>query len=74
MELTHAKLRGRIIEKFGSYRAFARAIGKSEQTVNTKLSGKSGFSDENIIEWSNALDIALEEVGAFFLTEKLSKC
>ena len=73
MELTHAKLRGRIIEKFGSYRAFAKAINKSEQTVNTKLSGKSGFSEDNIIEWSNALDIGPEEVGAFYFTEKLSK-
>ena len=73
MELTHSKLRGRIIEKFGSYRAFARAIGKSEQTVNTKLAGKSGFSEDNIIEWSNALDIGPEEVGTFYFTEKLSK-
>ena len=73
MELTHAKLRGRIIEKFGSYRAFAKAIKKSEQTVNTKLSGKSSFSEDNIIEWSNALDISPEEVGTFYFTEKLSK-
>lgn len=73
MELTHAKLRGRIIEKYGSYRAFAKAIGASEQTVNTKLQGKSGFSEDNIIKWSNALGIVQEEVGAFYFTEKLSK-
>lgn len=73
MELTHGKLRGRIIEKFGSYKAFAKALNISEQTVNTKLSGKSGFTEANIINWSNALDIGKDDIGAFYFTEKLSK-
>lgn len=73
MELTHSKLRGRIVEKYGTYKNFAKAIGTSEQTVNAKLSGKSGFSEGNIVAWSNALEIREEEVGAFYFTQKLSK-
>lgn len=73
MELTHAKLRGRIIEKYGTCKAFAKALGTSEQTVNAKLMGNSGFSEKNIIQWSNALGIEESEVGAFYFTQKLSK-
>jgi len=71
MELMHSKLRGRIVEKFGTYRAFAKELGVSEQIVISKLNGRSGFSDKNIIQWSNALDIREDEVGAFYFTQKL---
>ena len=68
---TYPKLRGRIVELYGSQRLFAKAIHKSEQTVVYKLTGKYSFSQEDIIEWGNALNISKEEVGEFFFADKL---
>ncbi len=67
------KIRGRIVEMFGTQRNFAKAIGKSEQTVNKKLNNASQFSLDDIAEWSNALGITQEEVGSYFFANELQK-
>ena len=69
----YPKLRGRIVEKYGSQTEFARKIGKTDQTVTAKLNGKSGFSREDIIEWGRALELTETEVGAYFFAQELSK-
>lgn len=69
----NAKLRGRIIEKYGSQSRFAAKIGKTEQTVTAKLNGNSGFSQDDIVEWCNALDIIADHVGEYFFAHLLSK-
>lgn len=67
----HQKLRGKIIELFGSQGAFAKAIGKTEQSVTAKLNGRTQFSQGDIIEWSNALLIGVDDVGSYFFANKL---
>lgn len=62
---------GRIVEKFGSRRAFARKIGKSEQTVIAKLNGRVGFSQDDIAVWSKELEIDADEVVRYFFEQKL---
>lgn len=69
----NAKLRGRIVEKYGSQARFAEAIGKTIQTVNMKLCGNTGFSQDDIVEWANALDISVDAVGEYFFAHLLSK-
>lgn len=69
----NAKLRGRIVEKYGSQVNFAAKIGKTVQTVTAKLGGSSGFSQDDIVEWSNALDIDADSVGEYFFAHLLSK-
>ena len=66
---TYSKLRGRIVEKYGSQRSFAKALGKTEQTVIAKLNGKSEFSKADIIEWCNVLEIAEIDIPAYFFAE-----
>ena len=73
MGMSYPKLRGRIVEKFGSQMAFANKIGKTEQTVTAKLNGNSKFSLEDIMQWSEALELSEAEVGAYFFTQGLSK-
>lgn len=68
-----AKLRGRIVEKYGSQAKFAEALGVTEQTVTGKLNGKTQFTIEDIVEWCNLLEIESEEVNVYFFAEKLSK-
>ena len=64
----YSKLEGRIVEKFGSRRAFAEAWGKSENTISRKLNGKIAFSTTDIIEVSGAemLDIHPAEYHEYF--------
>lgn len=73
MAKENSRLRGRIVEKYGSQASFANAIGKTVQTVNMKLCGNVGFSQDDIVEWATALDIASDEVGSYFFAHLLSK-
>lgn len=66
MPKAYAKLRGRIVEKFGTVTAFAEAIGLSRVSVTNKLSEKTGFSQEDITKWCEALEIELDEIGCYF--------
>ena len=72
-EFDHSALRGKIVEKFGTLKAFSKAIRKSEQTVNAKMSGKTKISQDDIIEWCNTLDLVAEDIPVYFFTLKLSK-
>jgi len=64
--LKYRKLRGRIIEKYGTLTAFYQKVGISKTLGSKKMTGKAGFSQEDIIKWSDLLDIGLKEIGPFF--------
>lgn len=66
MKNINLMLKGRIIQKYGTIAAFSEACGKSTVAVSAKLNGKSSFSQKDIIEWSNLLDIASTEVMEYF--------
>lgn len=71
--MNYSKLKGRIVEKFGSQGRLAKHLEISEQTVTAKLNGRSRFTQEDIIAWCNALDIDAENVGDYFFAQILSK-
>ena len=74
IEFDLSRLRGRIIEKFGSFTAFALATGQKKSNLSSKLSNKARISSEEMIAWSapDKLDIAPAELYAYFLTPKSS--
>lgn len=65
------KLRGRIVEKYGSQSNFARKMGVHPVSVNQKMLGNVGFTVENIRKWSEMLDISRDEIGAYFFEQKV---
>ena len=65
----YSKLRGRIVEKFGTISAFTKALGSSTVTVSAKLNNKSGFSRGDIEHWSELLKIPSSEIGLYFFTK-----
>lgn len=71
MAYDYNKLRGRIIEKYMTYGAFAEAIGVTIQTVSAKLNGKNGFSQEDIETWARFLDIDREDYPVYFFKTKV---
>ena len=64
----YSRLIGRIIEKFGTRKSFAKAVGYSENTISKKLSGKIPISTNDIINWSSPslLDISYTEIPEYF--------
>lgn len=60
------KLRGRIVEKYGTIWQFCREIGITPTTVTNVLSGKTTPNPLAIIGWCHVLDIPEEEAYIFF--------
>ena len=66
MAYTYNKLRGRIIEKYGSLTAFCDHLTISMNSMSKKMTGKTGFSQEDIEKWAELLDIAPEDYASYF--------
>lgn len=66
MAYEYRKLIGRIIEKYGTRKAFAEYLGLSENSMSKKLNGITAFSQNDIEIWCNALDIELSDAGVYF--------
>jgi transcriptional regulator with XRE-family HTH domain len=68
MSFNYNKLRGRIVEKFGTLDAFASAINLSNHTVSKYLNNKIPWKQTNIDAAVRALNIPPEEISAYFFT------
>lgn len=68
MKLTfdYSKLRGRVIEKYGTCSKFASALGVDHKTVSMFLNRKRVFKDTEIVEWITLLDLKRSEIPAYF--------
>lgn len=68
----YSKLLGRIIEKFGSQRAFAKAIGLSENSMSQKMTGKMAITTKDIENWSapELLDIQPIDIPLYYFKKK----
>ena len=66
MSYSYNKLRGRIVERFGTQEEFARNLGISKNSLSLKMNGKTSFSQADVIKWSELLDIDTNEIGQYF--------
>lgn len=67
----YSKLKGRIIEKFGTQTNFVKKFGVSENTFSLKMNNKLRFSTDDIIKISDMLEIDGDDIGAYFFTTKV---
>ena len=74
LDYDYSKLRGRIVEKFGSISNFVDHLSISRTALNSKLSNKTDISRKDIIEWSNLLDISPGDYSVYFFVEKSTDC
>lgn len=63
------KLKGRIIEVFGTQGAFAEALGVQQRTVSWKLKNKRELTRAEIERWCELLKIEREDIADYFFTE-----
>ena len=66
MGYTYDKLRGRIIEKYGSQEKYADVLGISTNSLSKKMTEKTGFSQKDITIWADLLNIDKAEYGEYF--------
>lgn len=65
------KLKGRIIEKFGTQGSFAKAMGMSERTLSLKLDNQVDWKQSEIVKACELLEIPKEEIVDYFFTLKV---
>lgn len=71
MIFDYSKLRGRIVERFGTCRAFCQEIGYKSGILSTRLSGLHPFRADEIRLFCDVLEIPDAEVVAYFFTQKV---
>lgn len=71
MEFNHAKLAGRIKEKFGSQAALAKFLGWPSSRLSNRMRNKVHFDDVEICRLCapDCLDIEAHEIVLYFFTE-----
>lgn len=71
MSYDYSKLRGAIIEKFGSQSAFARKIKLSERSLSNKLNGNVGWKQPEITRVCDILGISEDKIPQYFFALKV---
>lgn len=66
------KLKGRIVEKFGTQGRFAAANQLSDRSMSLKLNNGIGLSQEEILNWCKMLDIDVMDIPVYFFRQKVS--
>ena len=66
MGFEYNKLRGRIVEKYGTQAKFAQELGISPTAMSEKMTGKTTFSQRDIEKWRQLLGIDSEDIGKYF--------
>lgn len=65
------KLKGKIIEKYGSQSKFAKEYGISENSLSAKMNNKMKFTYDDIIKMSEMLSIEKDKIGEYFFVKKV---
>lgn len=60
------KLRGRIVERYGTIKVFAETIGITPTTASNVLAGRTTPTKRMLPVWCGALGIEPEDTGIFF--------
>ena len=71
MAFNYSKLRGRIIEKFGTQGCFSKTLGVSERTLSLKLNNKIFFTQDEITKISELLSISSDEIQIYFFEKEV---
>ncbi len=69
MAYDYRKLRGRIIEKYGTLKGFAADMKWSERTLSLKMNGKVFWKQPEITKAAKLLDIPTNEIMGYFFKQ-----
>ena len=66
MNYNYSKLKGRIIEKYGSQGSFAKAIGITQTTTSFKINGKASWNQDEIVKAIEVLGLSKDDIVEYF--------
>ena len=66
MAFDYSKLRGRIIEIFGSQKNFAKAMGWSDRTLSLKMTGVRPWKQKDICKAIELLQLSEQDIPVYF--------
>ena len=69
--MSHAKLRGKIKEVFGTQDAFAEAMEMDRSTMSLKLNDKSDWTAPEILKACKLLGISVDQIHVYFFNAKV---
>lgn len=68
MAFNYNKLKGRIVEVFGSQIEFAKAMDWSERTLSLKINGKVAWKQNDIVKAVRLLNLSEGDIQEYFFT------
>lgn len=68
MAYSYNKLKGRIVERYGTQGDLAKKIGISKNSMSKKLTRKTEFSQSDIEQCAELLSIERKDYGEYFFT------
>lgn len=71
MSFDYSRLRGKIVERFGSQGAFAKALGVSQKTLSMKINNKIFFAQDEINKSIELLGIDPADIDKYFFTQNV---
>ncbi len=71
MERDYRKLRGKIVEVYGTMSSFAKEMGYSERTISLKINGKVDFSQSDIVKMVSLFGLRDKDIPIYFFTNKV---
>jgi len=73
MAFDYSKLKGRIVEKYGSRTEFAKAMNVSEQTISRKINGKIPWKQPEICKAIEVLGLEESDIQDYFFVQKVQR-
>lgn len=73
MAFDYSKLRGRIVEKYGTAGAFSKAMGITSVTISQLLNNNREWRPSKIMKACEVLDIDPSQIGEYFFTAEDKK-
>lgn len=71
MAFNYNKLKGRIVEIFGSQIEFSKSMGWSEKTLSLKLNGKVSWKQSDILKAIDLLKLSEDDIQEYFFSLKV---
>lgn len=71
MAFDFSKLRGKIVEKYGSQTEFAKAMQWSDRTLSCKMNGKIPWKQTDICSAIELLGLSKNDIQEYFFSTKV---
>ena len=71
MSFNFNRLRGKIIERYGSQAKFAKELGLSQNSLSRKMNNKTRFTSTDMVKIKELLSIPNNELDAYFFSTEV---